>query len=336
MDDALARVLPRLARLSSIHTLAKLWATSGSLRRRFLASVDVKRAAAHVFAIRNDTCSARCDSFDSVVAAQVDGFYTLTPVMLHRPEVDISNYGLGEHNPRTHFYKAGLQHMFTRRKTTHETFLKIPQDGVTLCPIRYERLCHEGSNGFWAHGQIRVGFDIPAAVWHLDVRGLKTKPARIHRDAVKFPYIGFASDYGPWTQMYAIDMMYFFNVWEGMEAGFKIDVPGIYELKLRQHSESTLIAELSPGKGYSHARVRYLPSNDGPYHLVAHIPTCGDWLECEPPCILHLDSCCTGCSCICATSYAEANTFTSDSMSRGASTQCDVALIRGHALRHIA
>merc|ERR1712232_955614 len=99
----------------------------------------------------------------------------------------------------------------------------------------------------------------------------------------QFPYVGLANDDMPRKIMREISGMKNFSIWHGMEAGFSFDKPGRFELKLRQYSEDTLIAELSPGDGYTYPRTRYLPAGNGPYHLVVHIPTCGDRPDEEPP-----------------------------------------------------
>jgi len=269
----------------------------------------------------------------------VAGFYVLYAVMLCRTADDVSNYWQAGFGIRGRCCETELQHVFPVNKTRHRTILKVPHDGISLHPMNCERFIHEGTNGFWAHGKMRIGSDIPAALWHLDVSDLSGSTDLQMQSQVgrceQYPYIGFANDHGPMKQMYTIQAMDDFNIWEGMKAGFKIDMPGRYELKLRPYSENMLVAELSPGEGYSHARVRYLPISNGPYHLVAHIPTCGDWLDSEPPCILRLASCLTGCSCICATSHANSKAFSADSLREGESTDWDVSLVRVHALRHV-
>jgi len=127
-----------------------------------------------------------------------------------------------------------------------------------------------------------------------------------------------------------------FSIWHGMEAGFSFDKPGRFELKLRHYSEDTLIAELSPGDGYTYPRTRYLPVGKGPYHLVVHIPTCGDRPDEEPPVMLKLTSCVSGCSCICASSHATETAFQAESSKTGIATAWDVALVQIDALRHVA
>jgi len=349
MEEALAPVLSKLASLSSICAVGKLLATSRSLRRCLLASVDAAKAAAHVSAAMSTSEISGHDSFDVVVAAGVTGFYALYAVMLCRTADNVSNYWqAGWSCGGTFIYSNGrcghcgteLQHVFPLNKTPRRTVLKVPHDGISLHPINCERVIHEGTNGFWAHGKMRIGSDIPAGLWHLDVSGLSGSTAIPMRSQAarceQYPYIGFANDYGPWLQMSAIDAMDDFNIWEGMKAGFKIDVPGKYELTLRPYSQNMLVAELSTGEGYSHARIRYLPRSNGPYHLVAHIPTCGDWLDCEPPCMLRISSCSTGCSCICATSHAESKAFSTDTLREGESTEWDVSLPWMHALRCVA
>jgi hypothetical protein len=238
-----------------------------------LASVDAVSAATSIQAMRHDAVE---DSFDVAVTACVHGFYALTGLILSRPGADISKFMFqvgrewyreaerGGYSPN-HIIDMRVNVSHNRSK---DIFLELPQDGASLCPINKKRCIHEGSDGYWAHGKMQIGTDIPAARWHLDM------------DEVCF--IGFADAHGPGEQLTQISEMWDYGPKLGMRVSFKMNVPGNYQLTLRPFSDEWLIAELSPGEGYSHARFRYLPINRGPYHLVAHIRSADDSAVVEP------------------------------------------------------
>jgi len=261
MEGVVARNLSRLASLTSLQTMVDFLRASPSLRRCSLASVDAVSAAVSLQARQG----AREDSFEALVTAVVHGFYALTGLILSRPGADMSKFMIQtgrEWQAARYTGSYPPAHVIDmRRNVSHncrdDIFLELPQDGVSLCPINERRCIHEGPDGYWAHGRMEIGADVPAARWHFDVD--------------KACCIGFADAHGPQQQLTHISEMWDYGRNLGMRLNFVMDVPGSYQLTLRPFSDEWLIAELSPGEGYSHARIRYLPVNKAPYHLVAHI-----------------------------------------------------------------
>lgn len=351
MEDVFVQGSAALASFSGNQAMARVLGASKSLRRAALCSMTADIAAAHIREMRREAASAGSDSFDVVIAASVGGFYNLRGIMLCRPGSDVRSYagdnGDGDwpwwrwfHQYELHI---GLQYMFCPRKCRdRQVFLRLPEDGVSLRPLDWERVVHECSNGYWAHGQIRVGSDIPAAVWNFDVQGVGgdklgfPKWGKAQIVSKQFPYIGFVNDAGPWRMMRDIENMNDFEAWKGMEAGFSFDTHGRYRLKLWRYSEDTLVTELIPEDGHFRPCIRYLRAAHGPYHLVVHIPVCGDWDDGEIPPMFQLISCRTGCSCICASSHAADNAFCADDLDAACSSAWDVSVVRVNALRHIA
>merc|ERR1719316_1443362 len=92
--------------------------------------------------------------------------------------------------------------------------MSLPDDGISLRPISCgSRVVHEGTNGYWAHGKIRVGADVSAAVWNLDLF------------SKRHTCVGFGKDDSLQQQAKIIDDTSPYNDWLGMDAWFQLDSP---------------------------------------------------------------------------------------------------------------
>lgn len=208
--------------------------------------------------------------------------------------------------------------------------MSLPDDGISLRPISCgSRVVHEGTNGYWAHGQIRVGADVSAAVWNFNLISKQQT------------CVGFGRDDSLQQQADRIDCTEVYNDWLGMSVWFKLDSPGHYQLKLRPYSEHWFVAELIFEQQYSSARYRYLAKGKAPYHLVALVQTEGDWIDSEPPCTWRMVSSICGCSCVCANAYptADALCLLCTSSAQGQDETCanwDAPHLRLHAFRNAA